>query len=387
MTAIENYKNLLNTIFGSRTATFNTSNDVTNNVIGALNNPTQFNDFKANFTERLYRLKAIYSTHPDYLKEILVQANLIASTPNWEGAFAELSAFDQLNQDILRHKTYIHNPIKPNITIDKSKTFALELGKHEANLDGFVEDRPLYFDIKCFKDNVNEILQGIYKQLENYFGTSDFHISAEHELDISYDDFKAKRNDLFNELKNGIKPAEKTKYFKSVVVNSLSYRLLWGGGILTAERNYHPYRHAANYHKIIFNNADQFVKDKPLMVIYVVFPWYNSVVTSFSDGNIQLYRSFSRRVFCQYRHDNSKFSTFNSKFTGSHTIYEVSNHISGIIFLEDNIILSKKPNKTNVKSFVYLNPNAKNQFNKSLAWDFLVGLHNTEFDDFEYDNY
>ena len=67
--------------------------------------------------------------------------------------------------------------------------------------------------------------------------------------------------------------------------------------------------------------------------------------------------------------------------------YKVSNYISGIIFIEDNLILSKYPNKTNVKSYIYHNPNAINPIKNSLAWDFLMALQNIDFDDFENDNY
>ena len=112
-----------------------------------------------------------------------------------------------------------------------------------------------------------------------------------------------------------------------------------------------------------------------------------TIVTDFSNSNRNLYRAFSRRVFCQYKHDNKLFKTINPKFTGNQTIYGVSNTLSSIIFLEDNTITSKEPNQTNVKSFVYLNPNAVNSLLKTLGREFLLGLHNSVFDDFENDNY
>lgn len=387
MTAIQNYSRLIDSIFGVGTTTFDTSKDLCNHFIEALNNPTEYNDFTANFISRLERLKKIYSTHPSYLTETKVQVNEVTSVKNWEGAFAELAAYDHLNSDILSHKTYIHNPIQPNITLPNTNSFALELGKSSTNLDGFVEDRPLYFDVKCLKDNVTEILTGIYNDLKIHLGTNDIHIAAEHELNISYDDFQKKRTQLLNELKTELNTTTKKTYLKSTVVSNLSYRILWGGGVLTAERSYHPFIHAKNYHKTIFNYANKFIKDEPTVIVLVVFPWYNLVVSDFTNSNIRFYRSLARRVFCQYINDTTKFKTYNSSFTGKQTIFEVSRHLSGIIFLEDNTILSKEPNKTNVKSFVYLNPNAVKPLKRSSAIDFIMGLHNTEFDDFEYDNY
>ena len=387
MTAIENYSNLIDSIFGHGTTSFDCTKDVYNHIIGALNNPSEFWEFKTNFTERLKRLKTIYSLHPSKIKEIIVQVNEIASEKNWEGAFAELATFDHFNHDILGHKTYLYKPIKPNVTIDKRKTFALELGKSAANLDGYIEDISLYFDVKCFKDNVTEILNGIYKELEIHFSRNDFNIEAEHALDISYDDIKAERNNLLAELKTKISPTDKTKYVSSTIISHLVFRIHWGAGIKKKKKTYHPFRHAENYYKMIFNYANKFVKDKPTLIVLVTFPWYNNIVSDFGGGNVKLYRALSRRFFCQYKYDNTLFNSFNSSFSDSQTIYEVSNNLSGIIFLEDVSILSKEPNKTNVKSYVYLNPNAINPLKKSLAIDFILGLHNTEFDDFEYDNY
>jgi hypothetical protein len=387
MTPLQNYSALIDSIFGAGTTKFDTTKTYTHNVIGAFNHPTEFNDFKNNFISRLHRLQAIYSSQPTYLKEIITLVNEIASEKNWEGAFAELAAFDHFNQDILNDRTYLHTPIKPNQTIDKSRTFALEFGKAAANLDAFVEDRPLYLDFKVFKDNVNEIFQKLYSDLERHFNRNDFIVSAEYDLALSVDDVAPQIGALRNELQNGIVPGDKTTYLKSSVIPNLGFRILWGSGVLSAERTNSPYRQAENFFQMIFKNADQFVKDKPSILVYVVFPWYNGIVTNFADSNTQLYRSFARRVFCLYKHDNNPFKNFYPKFTGSQTIYEVSNNISGIIFLEDNTVLSKVNNVSNTKSFVYLNPNAKNSLNRSLAHDFLLGLHNAEFDNFEHDNY
>lgn len=387
MTALQNYSQLIDTIFGKGTTTFDTSKDIYNHVIGALNNPTNYNEFIANFSSRLKRLKKIYSNHASYLTEIKVQVNEIASVKNWEGAFAELAAYDFLNSDILSNNTYIQNPIQPNITLPNSKSFALELGKAATNLDGFVEEVNLYFDVKCLKDNVTEILKGIYNDLKTHLGINEIYISAEHELNLSYNDFQNKRAQLLDELKSELNTKTKKTFFQSKVVSNLTYRILWGSGVLTAERSYHPFSHAKNYHKTIFNYANKFIKDEPTVIVMVVFPWYNLVVSDFENSNIRFYRSLSRRVFCQYINDTTKFKSFNTSFTGEQTIFEVSKNLSGIIFLEDNTILSKEQNKTNVKSFVYLNPNAIKPIKSSIAKHFIMDLNNSEFDDFEFDNY
>lgn len=299
----------------------------------------------------------------------------------------QLSAYDYLNSYLLNHCQSFSNPIQPNITLPNSKSFAFELGKAATNLYGFVEDISLYFDVKCLKDNVTEILTGIYNELKSHLGIKDIYIAAEHELNISYYDFQKKRTQLLNELKAELNTKTKKTYLKSSVVSDLSYRIRWGGGVLIAERSYHPFSHAKNYHKTIFNYANKFIKDEPTVIVLVVFALYNLVISNFGSSNIRFYRALARRVFCQYINNTTKFNSFNSSFSGEQTIFEVSKHISGIIFLEDNTILSKEPNNSNVKSFVYLNPNAIKQVTRSSACDFINGLNNIDYDDFEYDNY
>lgn len=169
MAALQNYSNLIESIFGIGTVTFDVSKDTTNNLIGGLNPSIEYGVFNANFTQRLKRLNDIYHDHPEQLKNIIIQANLIADNKNWEGAYAELAAYDILNQsDLLIH------PIEPNVDVDRNRTFALKLEKAESNLDGLIGDIGVYFDVKCFKDNVSEILKGIYEEVKNTLGQRSF---------------------------------------------------------------------------------------------------------------------------------------------------------------------------------------------------------------------
>jgi hypothetical protein len=386
MTSLENYSQIIETIFGAGTTTFSNTSPQTNHVIDALNSQ-ESNYFTKNFKARLIRLKNIYAAYPDYMKNIIVQVNEISSHKNWEGAFAELAAYDHLNQDLIKDQNYLFNPIEPNVTLPNIASYAQELGKHETNVDGFVGDRNLYFDVKCFKDNIKDILEGIYDDLKKHLGIRHLTITAEHELDTSYDDYQNKRNQLLNELKAKISLTDKVNYVSSTVITGLSFRILWGPGIQMTESSYNPFIHAQNYHKTIFNYASKFLKNNSNVIVLVIFPWYNNIVNDFSDSNKAFYRALSRRVFCQYKFDPTPFKSFNSKFTGSDTIYEVSKHLSGIIFLEDCTITNKNPDESNVKSYVYFNPNSIKPLIRSLSGEYLIGLHNEENDNFEYDNY
>jgi len=101
---------------------------------------------------------------------MLVQVNEVANIKNWQGAYAELAAFDYLNSDNVSNKYILHDPIQPNITINSTRTFGDQLGKKNANLDGYIKDVNLYFDVKCLKDNSKEIFSGIFKELESHLG-------------------------------------------------------------------------------------------------------------------------------------------------------------------------------------------------------------------------
>lgn len=388
MNDLSHYAALINRIFGERSATFKTSSLSTNNVIGALNFAGNYTAFKSNFIARLQRLKEIYNVHPAQLREIIVQVNEVANPKNWEGAFAELAALDYFNQEILRHRMYLREPVSLNVSLPPTRTFGSQLGKKEANLDGCIDDFRLYFDIKVFKDNVKDILKGIYEEVYAHFKiTGGLVIETDHALDISYDDLKKKRKNLAAELKATIDLKKRTKGFRSKVIPELTCRLHWGKGILMTEKTYNPYRHAENYHKTVFNYANKFLKESPTLIVMVSFAWYNNTISNFSNSNVKLYRSLSRRVFCQYRHQRILFNTFSTSFKGTETIHEVSQYLSGIVFLEDETIMSGNPEHTNVKSYLYLNPNAKHNLAQSIAREYLGSLRHSAYDDFSYDNY
>ncbi len=385
MTDIENYSELIDEIFEKRITAFDKSKTSTNYILGALNNAAEYKYFKENFVARIKRLRSIYINDPANLSSIIVKVNEIAGKSNWDGAFAELAAYDHLSQDLLHHSNYIYKPIKLDQTIDASKTFASELGQTKTNLDGLIDDFSLYFDVKVFKDVVTQILENLFKALKKHFKENDFSIFPKYSKETSYQEFELKFNDLLAELKSEIEPSK--PLIRSKVIPDLCYRIKWERGLHVSTSSYQPYEHAMNQHRNVFNYSDKFLKDNACMIVMVVFPWYNQIITEFNLSNTRLYRSMSRRVFCQYMQDKTPFKTLNNAFAGKQTIYEVSRKLSGIIFLEDKSMLGDNPHETNVKSYIYLNPNADHKLRNSLAFDYLRGLHNTEFDDFEHDNY
>jgi hypothetical protein len=298
-----------------------------------------------------------------------------------------LAAYDHFHQDYLGRKFYLYDPIELNVTIETSRTFGAEMGKFKSNLDGLVPHRPLYFDVKCLQDVTGNLLEGIFKDTYQLFPKYHLMIETEYELHMSYDEFQKKRPLLLQELKNGLIPDEQTHALRSNVIEGLNYKIKWGPGVLSVTRSYHPFSHALNFHKTIFNYADKFVKDESFVVVLVTFPWYNQILNQSMGGNEDFYRATARRIFCQYKNDTTPLKKILPRFNGTEMIYEVSKHLAGIVFMEDNTILSKEPDKTNVDSFIYLNPNARNPIAGGVADSFLMGLHNKEYDNFEFDNY
>jgi hypothetical protein len=59
------------------------------------------------------------------------------------------------------------------------------MDKRLTNVDGRIESFDLFFDIKVLKDNVGEILQGIYKELQATYPKL-INISAEYDLGVAH---------------------------------------------------------------------------------------------------------------------------------------------------------------------------------------------------------
>ncbi len=387
MNDFENYKTIIDSIFGENTARFETidvkSTD-SNNVLKALNSNDNFLKFGENFVARLKRLNKIYSRNDCNRLSLINQINLIADKKNWEGAFAELTSFDCLNQDLLLSNDYLKKEIDLDVTFDKELTFSDHLEKKESNLDGFFSDYGVYFDVKCLKDNINEILNKIYKQIQRETGLK-FHIDASYPRDISYKEFQIRRESLYSELKSKI--INKSTYIDSEIINNLFFYILWEKGHITTLGTYNPFRHAENYFKTIFNYSNKLVINNPTLIVLVVFPWFNSTINNFSGNNETLYRSLCRRVFCQYKNINTSINELITNFKGGKTIFEVSKKISGIIIIEDTSLLSTNPDMINSTPYIYLNPNADNKIQNTFFEEVLKNLNHNIYDDFRFDNY
>lgn len=376
----ENYKDIVENIFGKDTCKIDVSRSATNNVIGALND-TQFATFTACYKKRLRRLHKLYSSHTNF-QDLVNTVKLVADEKNWEGAYAEIVAYDYLNSD----NNLLSEPIRLEKTVPASETLAGNLGHQKANFDGEYKDLGICFDVKILSDKTGTILSGIFKNLQKKIGRSDFSISPEYPLDIDYELFQKNRMELYNELVTFLSGDQEPISLKSQVIPELRYVILWGSGVLITESTNNPYLHAKNHHSLLFKHAKKFSIVNPSLIIFVAFPWFSEKISDLGKSNEIFYRSFSRRFFCQYAGKTKKAREIFKIYSGEDLVFDVTKKLSGVLFLEDKSITADTSTMQNVKGYAYLNPNADNKISRGVFIDYLHSLH-FHIDDFEYDNY
>lgn len=386
MNDAETYRALVAQYFGTE-ASSKSKTDETNVVLASLNGPDDDNAFRHNFAGRLQRLSTLYPPGDLSRTPLLRGVNELATRKNWEGAYAELAAYDYFHGQ----NHWIAPPFALDRSIDGSRTFTGELGKKgPANLDIHFTTLDIYADVKCLKDNVADALDGVYAEaFPDQIARPD--IVAQHPKDMAYEELIAHRKVVINELVNATSGGQQPTFVKSKAVPNLEFALKWGPGTLVTRSGYSAYRHAEHTHQLVFRYARKFLRDRPSFITLVNFPWFNQTTSHFRGANVTYYRSFARRVFCQYRHDARLFRDIAPKFAGSETIYEVTRKVSALLFLEDHLYRDPSENEDDVNGvhgFLFVNPNADHHL-RSAAYpaDYFGGLRSTALDTFEHDNY
>ena len=377
------YQNLCDNVFGVGVVKIKPASS--NNIIGTLNYLDDYTEFKENFTKRLKRLKKRFHGTPAYTA-LLEQVKQVADPKNWEGAYAELAAYDVMWND------FVMTPLELDKTMPATDSYAPEMGHRATNEDGYLPDYGLYFDVKILADTVGAILKGVITEAIKQSGqTARCDILPEYPIDDDDEEYGgANRRLLLNELIDFLKAyntvSKGKKLFRSRVIPRLAYRVLWGGGVNTAIHEYSPYRHAEEMRHLVFKRyTKKIMKNEMFVLVLVKFPWYNNLVSSFIDADHVFYRSLARRTFCEYLNDSTLMSSIVPKFMGKETVDEVSRHLAGIVFIDDNSI-----KEDSYSCNVILNPNALNTHER--ARDYLMHLVQKGdkrglFDDLRHDNY
>jgi hypothetical protein len=380
MTNLQNYKTILEKHFGSGVVTFDPDTNDTNNVIGALN--SDYHQFNAAFDKRLERLAGLYSQSPffPHLKNAL---NDLGRPSNWTGAYAELVAFDFLNSD----RDYTPGPLSLSLDVPATDTLAADLGMNDVNFDGYYDEYDVCFDVKVLGNKSGEILGNVIKAAKRQLGIEGASIYPTYPADIDFDVFQSRVRPLIQELVGLINIHSKTRYVRSILVPELSYRIMWpqDGGVSTGVSEYDPYQHAENHHTLLFQHAKKFSKVKPSVIVFVIFPWYSESFLSHDICNQAFFRAFARRFFCQYAKDTRLAKNELDGFVSQVAMADVTNKLSGVIFLLDKSITTDKPDEQNMDAFAYFNPNASHK----VSYSFIryLGRIGCWVDDFEHDNY
>lgn len=378
------YQQLCDTVFGSGAVTIKpTTRD--NNIIGTLKYTREFADFRKNFQTRLERLRDKFKAS-SYYSELLATVMQVADPSNWEGAYAELVAYDVL------HNGYHGSDFQLNVTLGGDKSYASDLGGKQTNEDGYLPDYGIYFDVKSLADTTGNILKELIQEAINKAGLAhECDVLPEYPLDDDEADYADNRRVLMEELRDYLKANEPTDgkgkdTLRSQNLPHLTYRILWGGGINSTTGEYGPYEHAENTkHLMLKRYSKKFMKDSPSLIVLVNFPWYNNRINSFINADELYYRALSRRTFCGYKHSSDAMVDINPKYIGSESPHEVSQHLSGIIFIDDHSIFTDT-----YSCHTYLNPNAVNPI--TIGYSYLhevvrLADNRSVIDDFRGDNY
>jgi len=344
-----------------------------NNVIFTLLNPTDLHDFKNEFKECVGIVYKYLSKSEEGLKKINNLLVNISKDKTWEGSYAELVAYAYLIKNSLHPITSV------DITLSSEDSFAKEFGKpNDTNLDGFIKDISLYFDIKILQDVPMDIFDGIFCGIRKTLKNDDILIVPKYDKSKGISDFQKNYKDLFLELYNALKTGKQPSIIRSKIIEGLSYDLLFANNSHMTATLISPYRHAKKLHTQFFNYGNKFLKNEKTLIIFVISHLYNRSI----NFGPNFYRAISRRFFCQYMHSDQKYNTINPEFVGTETCFEITKKLSAILFLEDKCL-----NKSGTDAFLYSNPNADNPLIKSKIDYPQFNTPLKTYDDFIDDNY
>lgn len=376
-----NFSQMVDSVFGPGSCTLDQTTQQTNIILGALASTDNFHAFQANFRARLIRLNEAYRSH-ESRKVLLTQVNQVADSKNWQGAVAELAAYDLFNSK----RDFLCDSPRLDVSIDVNDSLCQFYGMKEANLDIHFEDFDVYSDVKVLKDNVSEILEGIRREVLP--DPSIPLVKFQYSMDIGYELVQAKRQQVLRTFQDALKNGSTPEHIDCTAeIPGLVAFLDWSKGMLLTESSYSPFRHAEELHRLPFLHAKKFVTTRPFFLTFVVFPWFNTLINGFCDSNTVFYRSLARRAFCQYSNDSAEFRNWYPQFSGIETISEIAKHLGGIFIIEDHSINGIDPDNTNTQGFYYENPNARLRPSKSAMELYLRQVATNGYDDFSYDNY
>lgn len=368
MTKLKHYADLVNDIYGPETTTFDTKPTTWNNIVGALANTTDFEVFKRNFTARLHRLKGAIDTNQNISAPIINAVNGVAKLSGWEGYYAELAALDYFLSDAETGP----GEISLDVTYAASDAIASDFGMKNINYDLCIPSMGVVSDFKILSDKSGGILDGILEEFRSIKGINTLTILPEYPEDEDYDIFQKERANLLKEMIEEIDLTLRPAHFRSKVVEGLSYRFGWEAGVMFTESSYDPKTHAANHQRLLVTHAKKFSRKESTIIIFVVFPWASESIMLFSTMGIpqEFIHNLGSIFFDTATTTQIKAKTINKKIKSDITVANLSRHLSGIVLIEDNIVLSTEDSSMLKASYI-LNTNATHKLHESKFENYL----------------
>lgn len=232
-------------------------------------------------------------------------------------------------------------------------------------------------DVKAFRDKIFKLIRETFNDVLRENKIDDLHMLPEIDCYICYKQITKNRGKVKNEIREALQQIlqsdNKELVKRSEIIDCLKYRFLKGSGILTGYNIFNPYFFAMQEHKIAFEHINKLHMDNPSILMYVIHPWFSdtNLTTGFDRTDEIALRSFSRRIFMQYKNKQIKI--------GGKEIINLFQFLSAILLIVDNSIRNEED-----QLFFYVNPNAKHKINPY----FKDSLQNYCFvDDFAFDNY
>ena len=353
MTNSEHYARLVDVIFGPHTTAFDTNKTHSNRVIGAIANPNNFIEFKANFSARLRRLNRATTVNPVLRRPVINAVNQVAGYSNWDGAFAELAALDYFLSDPATDAINI----ELDVTVSALDTLASEMGKTNVNYDMRLPSFGVSLDTKVLKDKTGDILDGIFKKVLEKKGLTYLPIIPCYPFDHPYSAFQDKLTALFVELLAAVDTNTRPARFTSKVIPELSYQFAWNKGVYVTAHSHLPTDHALNHQRLLFGYANKFSKVEPSAIVLVHFPWTGEKLYIDSQ-RMAFFKELGNRFFNAYIGEPDLAQSVIGSFKTSISAEAVTKHLSGVVYLEDMCITESDPDRANVTASYIWNHHA-----------------------------
>ncbi len=327
------------------------------------------------------KLKRLYDTYANnnYSKNIILNNIKKLFKNNWDGAYAELTAYDLLN-------LALNNPCKIQINdISKKNTLAQFCkDSNVSDIDGYIEDALVFFEVKTLMPRFDDMIAKLKLELSNYDDDNCFIIQT----DFAKNNIEICDDNKFALLKREIINAKLNKqiYISSKVVPGLNFRFQYKKGIhLESYVCESPYEQAERLERLPLLHYNQFVDGMFIKIFVCSSLNKNGSLICSKD----FFRALARRVFCKLTKEEEIFDN-NSLLTTEF----IAKHLSGILFIVDlSACLEKDTDEIDklYEVYLYSNPNAINSSKFVGYRNLACALNKLKFkfecDDFKYDNY